>query len=178
MATITGRIRYRNGALYNGRVVITPVTAASAYGTTLLVNRAFQFDAVNGLFQNNPVLHPGQYYVDILTNRITINVPDSHAVLSVASLVAGVTPYVYPGLTLDSTISAQAALTIGIEDLAITGLDLDYTPAQVFLTMIIPSDGDMIFPCLLGVPTSDGFTAAFSAPIPAANYKLNYLILE
>lgn len=73
----------------------------------------------------------------------------------------------------------------GTEELAedavahvVTGLGLSEAPAQVLLTLRVPSaDDPLIAVGVLGEPSADGFTAVFGAALPNDNYKLDYLLV-
>jgi len=56
----------------------------------------------------------------------------------------------------------------------VTGLDLDYAPVAVLLTVQIPSGGGVLLAVLVGTPTTDGFEFALSGMTDSTNYKVHY----
>lgn len=60
----------------------------------------------------------------------------------------------------------------------VTGLALGAAPAQVLLSLRIPSAEASLIPyALAGAPTADGFSVIFGAAIPDEGYKLDYLVI-
>lgn len=71
------------------------------------------------------------------------------------------------------------AITNGQDYVTVTGLALDYTPAQVLVSVRKPAGGQNIFATIRDASISDdGFIADLSAAAPAAGYKLDYLCIE
>jgi len=68
----------------------------------------------------------------------------------------------------------------GVDDHTVTGLALDFTPAQVLVTVRKPAAaGSNIFATVRDDSISDdGFIVDLSATTPGAGYKLDYLIIE
>lgn len=66
-------------------------------------------------------------------------------------------------------------------DYVVTGLALPFTPTSVSVSIRLPtSEADVISAHVVGTPTSDGFSVALSAPIPASptGYLLDYTAFE
>lgn len=59
--------------------------------------------------------------------------------------------------------------------LAVTGLSLNFEPKTVLVSVRQPlADADIITAYVTGTPTTDGFTVAFSAPLPSSGYTLDW----
>ncbi len=67
-------------------------------------------------------------------------------------------------------------LAAAVESGTVTGLGLDYTPPQVFLSLRQPADGLNLFPTVAGVPTPDGFDFDLSGLTDVGGYRLDYLV--
>lgn len=86
-------------------------------------------------------------------------------------------PYPHPSAIV-TKLRGTVDLTEDDGGVTVTGLALGAVPAQVLLSLRIPSAGASLIPlALVGTPTADGFDVIFGAKIPAAGYTLDYLVI-
>lgn len=72
-----------------------------------------------------------------------------------------------------------AAVTAAASSVTVTGLALDFTPAQVLVSIRKPAGGDNLWATVRDASISaDGFIADLSAPAVGAGYKLDYLLIQ
>ena len=71
--------------------------------------------------------------------------------------------------------SGSAELEAGILDHEVSGLSLPFAPEQVVCSLRLPSaEAPFVTATVQGAPTEDGFSVAFSAPIPEDGYVLDW----
>jgi len=73
-----------------------------------------------------------------------------------------------------TNVHGTLALGNGVSSGSVTGLDLDYDPISVLLTVQSPVGGGVIVACLVGAPTTDGFDFALTGMTDSSNYVLHY----
>lgn len=72
-------------------------------------------------------------------------------------------------------VSGTYAIPAESSDLTLAGLAFGFTPVSVSVSVRLPAGtDDIVSAYLVGTPTDDGFSVAFSAPIPASGYLLDY----
>ena len=87
-----------------------------------------------------------------------------------------------PVVGADAVVFGSASISDGYDYVAVTGLGLSGTPAQIIVTIRKPNDSSVaadwnIFACVRNDSIStDGFIADLSAEVDNASYKLDYII--
>lgn len=72
--------------------------------------------------------------------------------------------------------SGATAISQGVVDVNITGLNLAFVPATVTVSMRMPNENaDIISANIVGTPTADGFAISLSAPPTEAGYILDWM---
>jgi hypothetical protein len=81
------------------------------------------------------------------------------------------------GSSISNVSGSNVAITNGAEGGRLVGLNLGSTPKSVTLTVQSPIGGYVLFACVTGDITSDGFGYQLNAPTDASTYRLHYTIV-
>lgn len=83
-----------------------------------------------------------------------------------------------PADELVAKLRGSIALPESVATANVTGLDLGAVPAQVLLSLRVPSaEAPLLLCAVAGVPTADGFTVSLSGSTPSIGYVIDYLII-